>query len=117
MKLSALLSADIRARASFLGYCPMCSVVGVRDFPDTLIGPRHRSITLRANHAREKDVTIFKLSACCAMSRTDQTFESEAEAASWWAEKRQQPVKDPALDSRRRNVLAKLAAASLEPIV
>jgi len=105
MSLSATLTADIRARASYLPFCPLCSHVSIKEIQDILIGPSFRAVN--GGH---------KLTQCCSLSATCEVFESEAEAATWWREKRRHPVRDIATDSRRRNTLAKLAAKNLEPL-
>lgn len=105
MNLIATLSADIRAKASHLPFCPLCSHIGVQGFPDALRGPSHREF--RGRH---------KLTRCCKLSATDEQFESEAAASAWWRQRRLEPLKDIATDRRRLNTLRKLSEANLEPI-
>lgn len=102
----ASLTSDLRARASYLPFCPLCSNIGVDGYPDSLTGP-----TLRQFRGQSKIV------ACCALSATEEAFDTPASASAWWRAARLQTHRDPATDSRRLNTLAKLAAANLEPIV
>lgn len=115
MTISAQLTSDIRAKASFLPYCPLCSFVSVADTPDILRGPSHREVRLPASHLRPDGEVLHKIDHCCSVSRTDLSFTSKAEASQWWRVKRQEPLVCPATESRRRNTLAKLLAAQLEP--
>lgn len=105
MTITAALSADIRARASYLPLCPLCSHVAVRDCADILNGPTHREFQGR-----------HKLDQCCLLSAGCPPMESAADVAKWWRQRRLEPLKDLATDNRRRNCLAKLAAANLEAI-
>lgn len=115
MTIAATLTSDLRARASFLPYCCCCSFVGIHDRPDILRGPSHREVHL-AKTSRREALTVHKLVACCHLSTTDEQFESEAEAASWWRARRLQTLACRADENRRRFTLAKLAAANLEAI-
>lgn len=117
MTLTATLSADIRARASFLAYCPNCSHLGVTDFPDTLKGPSHRHKPLKPSLHYPKGRILRKLVKCCSLSDTDQEFDGEADAAAWWRSKRQQPLVCAADEARRVRCLERLAAAGMEPIL
>lgn len=105
MPLAATITADLRSRAAFLPYCPLCSFVAVHGSPDILRGPSHREH--RGAH---------KLDGCCLLSETDEQFDSAADAAAWWRRKRLEPVRDIATDRRRLNTIRKLALRNLEPI-
>ncbi len=105
MTLTAKLTADMRSRASFLAFCPLCTVLGVIDTPDHLIGPSHRKFREYA-----------KLDACCSLSQGCPPMASQADVAIWWHAKRQQALTDPATNNRRLSVLAKLSQAELEPV-
>lgn len=110
-----MITADLRARCGYLGYCPLCSHIGVMDFPDMLIGPSHREVHLRAIGSMAVRITQ-KLRWCCSLSESTEQFDSPAEAAAHWREKRQQPLKDPSAESRRLLNLARFAQRGLEPI-
>ncbi len=114
MTITSIISADLRARASFLAYCPLCSFLGHPEIPDILKGPSHRTKTLRAT-ADQPERTKHCLIACCKLSRTDEVFDSPADAAIWWRARRLETRKDPATDSRRRGCLAKLRNAGWRP--
>ncbi len=116
MSLTSTLTADLRARSSWMPFCPLCSVIGHTDTPDDLRGPSCRRVVLPKSSIRPEPVTIYKSDRCCGLSATDDHFESPSDLAAWWRHKRQQPLSDPATDNRRKNVLAKLAAKQLEPI-
>lgn len=115
MTIAATLTSDLRSRAAFIPYCPSCSHVGVDGFADILRGPSHREVHL-AKTSRREARTTHKLTACCMLSTTDEQFESEADAASWWRARRLQTLACRADDNRRRSTLAKLEAKGLEPI-
>lgn len=117
MTLTATLPADMRARASFLAYCPNCSHIGVIDSPDILRGPSHRQKPLKPSVHYPEGRILRKLVKYCSLSDTDQEFDSEADAASWWRSMRQQPLACPADEARRVRTLERLAAADLEPIL
>lgn len=104
-QLLASIQAEQRARAAYLPPCPLCSFIGVNEFPDKVRGPWHREF--RGAH---------KLTACCSLSTTEQQFESQAHAAQWWQARRLEPLSNPALESRRLSTLAKLSARNLEPL-
>lgn len=117
MTLTATLSADMRARASWLPFCPLCSHAGVTDFPDTLKGPSHRQKPLKPSEHYPEGRVLRKLVKCCSLSDTDQEFDSEADAASWWRSKRLQPLACVADEARRVRTLARLSDKGLEPIL
>lgn len=113
MTLTAAISADIRARAGYLPMCPLCSFVDV----NILVRPGIRSVAFPASRDYPGGRTVVKSDPCCMFSTPQHNyFESEAAVAQWWREHRLQPLAEPALDNRRRNCIAKLRAAGLEPI-
>lgn len=114
MTLTTTVSADIRARASFLPMCPMCSFPSV----NILVRPGLRVVTFPTTHDFPEGRTVTKLDPCCMFSTPAHNyFESEAAVAQWWRAHRLQALAEPALDNRRRNCIAKLEIAGLEPIV
>lgn len=104
--IAAKISSDLRARAVYLPPCPLCSFIGVYEFPDMVRGPSHRSF--RGQH---------KLDPCCTLSAGCDWKESQGEVAKWWREKRQQEINTCiATEGRRKNCMVKLLAANLEPL-
>lgn len=101
------LTADIRARASYLAPCPCCSFLGIPDFPDTIRGPVARQRRTDGRHG---------LVRCCELSEGCGWHETASDAASWWRERRQQPLACIATENRRKNVIRKLQIAGLEAI-
>lgn len=100
--LSTTISADIRARSTYLPYCPCCSFPSQQLFT----GPSHREF--RGRH---------KLDGCCAWSTNLRPgFASQAEAAQWWRARRMETLPVPALDNRRLLSIARLLEAGLEAI-
>lgn len=102
----ATVCADLRARASWLPPCPLCSHVDVDGFPLTIVSPM--AMKSRRNGAHG-------LLRCCALSDGCPWLDSAADVAAWWRERRITPLGNIALDNRRVHCLAKLAAHGLEP--
>ncbi len=105
MTIAAQLSADLRAKASYMPPCALCSHIGVEGYPDQITSPRLREFRGE-----------WKIDHCCALSRTEHIFETAADAAAWWRVKRKETLPNVANDARRRSTLKKLALKSLEPI-
>ncbi len=113
--IAAKITSDLRSRANYLPPCPLCSHTQVQDFPDSIRGPSHRTKTLKATHRRPERI-IHRQTSCCALSTTEQDFESEADAARYWAWKRQQPLPDTASEMRRLRTLERLERGGWEAL-
>lgn len=105
MSLSTAITADIRSRAAWLPYCPICSLqVGTKE--QILRGPTHRQFR-----------GVFKLDGCCQYSSPPENyFDSEADASAWWRAARLLEVGRMADEKRRRLTLQRLETANLEAI-
>lgn len=114
MSIASQLTSDIRSRANYLPYCPLCSFVGIPDRPDILHAPSHRSVTFGPSEHYPEGRTLHKLDSCCALSADCPPGDSQAEVAQWWRARRQESLMDLANDSRRRNTIARLAEKGLE---
>lgn len=113
MSLTTAISADIRARAGYIPFCCLCSFPQV----NILVRPGIRVVTFPATRDFPEGRTIFKLDGCCLFSTPQENyFATEAEATQFWRAHRLQPLWDISTDNRRRNCIAKLREANLEPI-
>lgn len=106
MSLAAKAIDDIRSRASFMPYCHQCSFLSHAELgADLLRGPSLRRF-------RDKVKVLW----CCQISFTEQTFDSEADAAAWWREKRQEVLPSASAEARRKLNLERLSSKGYEPI-
>lgn len=115
MSIATQLTADMRSRANYLPYCPLCSFCGIPDRPDILHAPSHRTVALPACSRHEARV-VHKLDQCCSLSADCPPCDSQAEVAQWWRARRMETLMDLANDNRRRSTIERLAAKNLEPL-
>lgn len=116
MSVSAIISADLRARSTFSPACPLCSHLGHEDIQDIVRWPSIRGVRLTVNRHRDVESMIWKFDTCCAEYRTDAQFESFGDAVTWWRKARLEPVRCVATNNRRISTLSKLQTKGLEPI-
>lgn len=105
-ELVADLTADIRSSPTYFAPCPLCSFLNGQ-MPMQIIGPS-------AYRARHDD--RWRITRCCALSKTDESFAIEAQAAGWWSVRRRELRPDLATANRQALTLERLSAANLDSI-
>jgi len=113
--IAAQLTADIRARAAYMPPCPLCSHVGVRDFPDIIIYPNCREVRFPPSRDYSEGRTLHKFDPCCHLTRIEPQ-DSADKVARLWREARQQPLTNPSEESRRQLMLLRLQEKGHEPL-
>lgn len=105
-ELTATLIADIRSSPTYFAPCPLCSFLNDQ-MPRQIIGPS--AYRARYDHR-------WRITRCCALSETDESFDTEADAAKWWQIRRRELRPDIATSNRQALTLHRLSEAQLEPL-